>query len=398
MKVLVINTGSSSIKYKLFDMTDQRALAAGLLERIGESGSHLVQRWGSEEDEQTLELNCNAADHQQGMAVIVEQMQQTGVLGSADELAAVGHRVVHGGEVFSQPVRIDQQVIDVIREMVPLAPLHNPANLEGIEVAMSLYPNVPQIGVFDTAFHQTMPAEAYRYALPETIYKKHKVRRYGFHGSSHSYVAKQAAGHLGKPLSELNLITVHLGNGCSATAIRDGCSVDTTMGMTPLEGLVMGTRCGDLDPAIHFYLEREANISPTELERLLNKESGLKGICGVGDMREVSELAAAGNAEAQLARALFIYRMKKYIGAYYAVLGRVDAIVFTGGIGENDAAARAGICADLESMGIVVDQAKNSAKQTGVKAFNGEQGAVALLVIPTDEELEIALNCKALIN
>jgi acetate kinase len=399
MKVLVINTGSSSIKYKLFEMSGQRMLAAGVLERIGEPAGQLSQRWeAGATGMQSTCVECVAENHHQGMELIVRQMQQTGVLGSASELAAVGHRVVHGGEVFSQPVLIDQQVIDVVREMIPLAPLHNPANLEGIEVAMELYPDVPQIGVFDTAFHQTMPAAAYRYALPESVYKQHRVRRYGFHGTSHHHVAKQAAAYLGRTLSELNLITVHLGNGCSASAIKHGCSVDTSMGMTPLEGLVMGTRCGDLDPAIHFYLQREAGISPDTLETLLNKESGLKGLCGVSDMREVSEQAQQGNPEAALAREMFIYRVKKYLGAYYAVLGRVDAIVFTGGIGENDTDARLRICSDLEALGIVVDANSNSAPAKGIRPFHGDDSRVSLLVIPTDEELEIALSCQSLVK
>ena len=301
-----------------------------------------------------------------------------------------GDTVVHGGEHFKQPALIDTTVVDTIRAMIPLAPLHNPANLAGIEVAQRLFPGIPQVAVFDTAFHQTMPPVAFRYALPVELYQQHKVRRYGFHGTSHQYVAQQAAAYLQRDLAELNLITLHLGNGCSATAIAGGKSVDTSMGMTPLEGLVMGTRCGDIDPALHFYLQRETGLSANDVERLFNKQSGLKGLCGVGDMREVQARSDAGDTDAQLAEAMFAYRVKKYIGAYIAVLGRIDAVVFTGGIGEHSARVRAQVCANLQVFGIYPDLAKNAVHTSGILAFQQEAATLKLLVIPTNEELEIA--------
>jgi acetate kinase len=285
---------------------------------------------------------------------------------------------------------ITPEVIAAMRQMIPLAPLHNPANLEGIEVAQSLFPDLPQVAVFDTAFHQTMPPVAYRYAVPTELYEKHQIRRYGFHGTSHQYVAEQAAEYLNQPLQSLNLITLHLGNGCSATAIAQGKSIDTSMGLTPLEGLVMGTRCGDIDPALHFYLSRELKMSPQDLEALLNKHSGLKGICGVGDMREVQRLADQGDENAQLAEALFTYRVKKYIGAYYAVLGRVDAIIFTGGIGENSARVRALSCSHLQGLGIELDDNKNTVSSKGIVECQSTASRIKVLVVPTNEELAIA--------
>jgi acetate kinase len=298
--------------------------------------------------------------------------------------------VVHGGEFFHEPTFVDDRVIDAIRGMIPLAPLHNPANLIGIEVAMKQRPDVPQVAVFDTAYHQSMPPHAFHYALPQELYKKHHVRRYGFHGTSHLYVAKQASEHLGKPLDNLNLITLHLGNGASAAAIKAGESVDTSMGLTPLEGLIMGTRCGDLDPAIHFYLARETGKSMDEVETLLNNESGLKGICGVNDMREIIRLVGEGDEKAELAIDAYCYRIKKYIGAYFAVLGHVDALVFTGGIGENAALIRQRSCENLSGLGIMLDEQKNSSCVGTFMPVHSRESKVGILVIPTNEELEIA--------
>ncbi len=367
MKILVLNAGSSSIKYQVFGMEEQQVLAGGLVDRIGEAGGEM-------------------ASHQEALERIVQHLQAAGIAG----IDAIGHRVVHGGEYFKQPALIDAAVVDAIRAMIPLAPLHNPANLAGIEVAQRLFPGVPQVAVFDTAFHQTMPPVAFRYALPVELYRVHKVRRYGFHGTSHQYVAQQAAAYLHRDLSDLNLITLHLGNGCSAAAIAGGKSVDTSMGMTPMEGLIMGTRCGDIDPALHFYLQRETGLSPDDVESLFNKKSGLKGLCGVGDMREVQALADAGDTDAQLAEAMFAYRVKKYIGAYVAVLGRVDAVIFTGGIGEHSARIRAQVCANLQVFGIYPDPAKNAPHGAGILEFQQETATLKLLVIPTNEELEIA--------
>ncbi|EIJ36489.1 acetate/propionate family kinase [Thiothrix nivea] len=373
MKVLVLNAGSSSIKYQVFAMADQQVLVKGLIDRIGEAGSEI-------------------ASHHQSLERIIQHLQASGVT-----VDAIGHRVVHGGERFHQPAQIDADVIAAIRAMISLAPLHNPANLEGIEVAQRLFPDVPQVAVFDTAFHQTMPPVAFRYALPESLYREHKVRRYGFHGTSHRYVAQQAALYLQTGLADLNLITLHLGNGCSATAIAGGKSVDTSMGMTPLEGLVMGTRCGDIDPALHFYLQRETGLDSAALESLLNKHSGLKGVCGVSDMREIQQRAEKGDEAAQLAEAMFAYRVKKYIGAYLAVLGKVDAIVFTGGIGEHSARIRELVCRNLEGLGVEPDWVRNWLPTDGVLEFQQPDAPLRLLVVPTNEELEIARSTATLV-
>lgn len=366
LNILVLNAGSSSVKYQVFDMHTQQVLIKGLIDRIGEAGSAI-------------------ANHHAALEQIVAQLQEAQL-----PIQAIGHRAVHGGEAFHDAALITPDMIQAMRDMIPLAPLHNPANLQGIEVAQQLFPDLPQVAVFDTAFHQTMPPVAYRYAVPTNLYEQHKVRRYGFHGTSHQYVAEQAAEYLQKPLNTLNLITLHLGNGCSATAIAQGKSVDTSMGLTPLEGLAMGTRCGDIDPALHFYLSRELKMSPQDLETLLNKQSGLKGVCGVGDMREVQRLADQGDQNAQLAEALFAYRVKKYIGSYYAVLGTVDAIIFTGGIGENSARIRELSCTNLQGLGIELDQAKNGSAGKGIVECHKPTSRVKVLVAPTNEELAIA--------
>ncbi|GMQ88702.1 MAG: acetate kinase [Gammaproteobacteria bacterium] len=383
IKVLVINSGSSSIKYQLFNMDGEAVLASGAVERIGEAQSQHEQ--------------C-VTDHREGLLRIGALLRESGALTELSELSAIGHRVVHGGESFREPTLINEAVLKQIRDMIPLAPLHNPANVMGIEVAMQQAPDIPQVAVFDTAFHQSLPAHAWHYALPDRLYTEQRVRRYGFHGTSHHYVAKQAAAFLGKPLESLKLITLHLGNGASAAAIAQGQSVDTSMGMTPLEGLIMGTRCGDMDPAIHFYLARTTGLGNDEIESLLNKESGLKGICGSNDMREVHRLAEAGDAKAQLALDMYCYRIKKYIGAYYAALGRLDAVVFTGGIGENAAWVRELCCSGLEALGIMLDAQKNTSTGSGTFDIHRDESPVSLLVIPTNEELEIALQAVSCIQ
>lgn len=391
LKILVINCGSSSIKYQLFDMRQRRVEAAGLLEQIGEAQSRLTHHTRSRQDAMQKKVKTQTvADHRQGFALIDQMMTATGALGSFTELFGIGHRVVHGGEAFRAPTLIDRTVIDTIRRMVPLAPLHNPANLVGIEVALEHAPQVPQVAVFDTAFHHTLPPQAFHYALPQDLYQHHHVRRYGFHGTSHAYVSRQAADHLQRPLDSLTLISLHLGNGASAAAVKNGCSVDTSMGMTPLEGLIMGTRSGDLDPAIVFYLIRETGKTGQEIEALLNRHSGLKGICGANDMRDILQLAEEGNAAAQLAISMYTYRIKKYIGAYTAVLGRVDALVFTAGIGENAADIRQRCCQGLAHIGIVLDEHKNARRSADTREIQAAGSAVKILVIPTDEELEIA--------
>ena len=378
MKVLVLNAGSSSVKYQVFSMAGQRVLAKGLIDRIGEPGSEI-------------------ASHHDALERIILHLQADGIIRAGKGIDAIGHRVVHGGEHFHEPALVNAEVIATIRAMIPLAPLHNPANLEGIEVAQRLFPDVPQVAVFDTAFHQTMPPVAFRYALPESLYREHKVRRYGFHGTSHRYVMQQAALYLQIEQADFNAISLHLGNGCSATAIAGGKSVDTSMGMTPLEGLVMGTRSGDIDPALHFYLQRETGLDSTVLETLLNKQSGLKGVCGISDMREIRERVEAGDEAARLAEALFVYRVKKYIGAYMAVLGRVDAIIFTGGIGEHSARVRELVCNNMEGLGVVPDRVRNWLPTDGVLEFQQPDAPIRLLVVPTNEELEIARSTATLV-
>ncbi|MBT3192847.1 MAG: acetate kinase, partial [Verrucomicrobia bacterium] len=367
MNILVINSGSSSIKYEYFDLERRQALASGVLERIGEDQACLKHRHQDAQGQaQEASSERPIPDHRAGLEWIGHVLEESGLKAGDNDLDGIGHRVVHGGEVFTEPTLIDDEVIAAIRDQSPLAPLHNPANLTGIEEACRFAPNVPQVAVFDTAFHQTLPPVAYQYAIPRDLYEKHHVRRYGFHGTSHRYVTKQAADYLGQPLDQTNLIVFHLGNGASVAAIRGGQSVDTSMGMTPLEGLIMGTRCGDIDPAIIFYLGRVTGLSPDEIEARLNKESGLRGICGAGDMREVISRKEAGDEQAALAHDMVAYRIKKYLGAYYAVLGRVDAVVFTAGIGENVHCIRAKVCEGLENLGIEFDPDKNTRRTDGI--------------------------------
>jgi len=397
-KCVVINCGSSSIKYEIFTTPALVSIAEGVLEKIGTPESRLRQRRVAADGSVGEELHGRpVADHQAGFDFILEVNARDRIIREESEVAAFGHRVVHGGARFAAPTLIDDGVAAAIRELIPLAPLHNPSNLLGIEAARGRFPRAPHVAVFDTAFHQTLPPHAFRYAVPAELYERHRVRRYGFHGSSHAYVARQAADHLGRATDVINLITLHLGNGASAAAIAGGRSIDTSMGLTPLEGLVMGTRCGDLDPALHFYLLRQTGMVPADLEKLLNSGSGLKGLCGVADMREVQSRAAGGDAQAALALEIFCYRVKKYVGAYCAALGRVDAVVFTGGIGENSAVVRHKVCAGLENLGIVLDEADNE-HNAGTEALISREGSpVAVLVIPTDEEAEIARQVMAVV-
>lgn len=397
MKILVINAGSSSIKYQLFHMPEAEVLAKGHVERIGEAGSKLVHT----SDAHPKQIHeTPVEDHQRAVELILDALvaPDTGVIADIAEIAAVGHRVVHGGEKFTGSVVIDDEVIASIEEFADLAPLHNPANLTAIRAAQSKLPRVPQVACFDTAFHTTIPRTAYTYALPYEFYEKYRIRRYGFHGTSHRYVARRAAELLGKGKYDVNLITCHLGNGCSITAVKNGRSVDTSMGMTPLEGLVMGTRTGDFDPAIIFYLNRKGH-DVDELKTICNKSSGLLGLSGESnDMRTLTELAASGHERAQLALDIFAYRVKKYIGAYTAALGTLDAVVFTGGIGENAVEMRAAICADLGQIGIELDETIN-AQVTGDEAdIAADTSAVRILVIPTDEEQAIAKDTFKLVG
>ena len=391
MRVIVVNSGSSSIKYEFFDVIHGRSSAKGLLERIGTSDSRLKHRWvdPSGHWEEITETRA-VADHREGFSLVLEVSIRARASTTPEAVFGVGHRVVHGGERFREPAIIDAATLGAIEKLIPLAPLHNPANITGIEVMRELLPHVPQVAVFDTAFHQTMPPKAFHYALPYDFYRSYGVRRYGFHGTSHQYVAREAARHLGSPVETLNLITLHLGNGASATAIERGKSIDTSMGLTPLEGLIMGTRCGDLDPAIPFYLERKTGKPFAEIEGVFNKESGLKGICGMNDMREIQKRADEGDGQAELALDIFCYRVKKYIGAYCAALGSADAIVFTGGIGENSALVRSRSCNGLSALGITLDEIRNSEVGGDIREIQAQGSRVRVLVIPTDEEREIA--------
>jgi acetate kinase len=383
-RVLVVNSGSSSIKYQLIDPGVPGRLARGQVERIGgdDATLHHAVRDGDAWHER--DATAAIADHDAGLAAVVEALRADGL---DRDLTAVGHRVVHGGDRFREPTVVDDAVVDGIRALIPLAPLHNPPNLAGIEVARRLWPDVPQVAVFDTAFHGALPPVAYRYAVPEPWYTEHGVRRYGMHGTSHGYVARRAAEVLDRPLAELRLVTAHLGNGASMAAVADGRSVDTSMGLSPLEGLVMGTRSGDLDPAIVFHIAREADLEPDAIERALNRDSGLTGLCGDNDLRAVERRAGDGDERAELALAVFCYRIRKYVGAYAAALDGLDALVFTAGIGEHSPTVRARVCGGLGFLGVALDGEANAASATVISA---DDSAVAVLVIPTDEELEIA--------
>jgi acetate kinase len=401
MKILVINTGSSSIKYELFDLDHNEILAGGLAEKIGEDRgilTHEVILAGGESIKKVEEGVI--ADHYEGLNRAVELLvdPEYGAIADKGEISAVGHRVVHGGEAFHSTTIIDEKVISAIKENIPLAPLHNPPNLMGIEIARSIFRDAPQVAVFDTAFHQTIPSHAFLYAIPLEMYERHKVRRYGFHGISHAYVSEQAAEYLGRPLTELNLISIHIGNGASMAAIKNGKSVDTTMGMTPLAGLVMGTRSGDIDPAILYFMADHLGMSLQEIDRLLNKESGLKGLCGTNDMREVIENMEKGDKRAAMALDIYTYRIKKYIGAYFAALEGVDAIIFTAGVGEHAPLIREKSCQGLGRLGIEIDTNKNAAPGAGIREISPLNSEVKVLVIPTNEELKIALETKKAIE
>jgi len=401
MKILVINSGSSSIKYEFFNMDYQTVIARGMAEKIGEDTGTLthVKTTGSDNPVRK-KIEGRIKDHHEGLTRIVDLLVDPahGVIKDKSEITAVGHRVVHGGESFQSPTLIDERVTAAIRENIPLAPLHNPPNLEGIEVAQKIFPDAPQVAVFDTAFHQTIPEHAFLYAIPYSLYEKEKVRRYGFHGTSHAYVAEKAAAYMHRPLSQLNLITIHLGNGASMAAIKNGRCVDTTMGMTPLEGLMMGTRSGDLDPAIPFFLADHLGMSLKEIDTLLNKQSGLKGLCGTNDMREVLEREKQGDRSAGIALSIYSYRIKKYIGAYYAILGTLQSIVFTAGIGENSAEIRLRCCTGLKEFGIDIDTTKNGPFSGDIADIATAESRVRILVVRTNEELKIALETRAIIE
>ena len=372
-QIFVVNSGSSSIKYQLVDVETEEVALSGLIERIGEPGS-------------------GVADHEDGMRQVLDR------LGSAEQIVAVGHRVVHGGSIFDRATLVTAEVEGQIDELSALAPLHNPANLQGIRAARRTLPHVPHVAVFDTAFHQTLPAAAYTYAIDAELAEKHRVRRYGFHGTSHKYVSEQAAIFLDRPLSELKTIVLHLGNGASVAAIDGGVSVETSMGMTPLEGLVMGTRSGDVDPAVLIHLHRQAGLDFDELDTLLNRRSGLLGLTGSGDMRDVQDAASRGDSTAEAALAVYRHRVRRYIGAYIAHLGGLDALVFTAGVGENNVLLRRRTLAGLEFLGIAIDQDRNELVSKKARFISPDGSPVAVLVIPTNEELEIARQVEALVR
>ncbi|MEU3279363.1 acetate kinase [Streptomyces antibioticus] len=396
-RVLVLNSGSSSVKYQLLDMRDNSRPAAGLVERIGERTSRLKHTplvAGGE----SREWSGPIADHDAALKAVAEELAKDGLGLDSPELAAIGHRVVHGGQTFTRPTVIDDAVLAEIERLIPVAPLHNPANLTGIRTARALRPDLPQVAVFDTAFHTTMPESAARYAIDVETADAHRIRRYGFHGTSHAYVSRATAKLLGRAPDEVNVIVLHLGNGASASAVRGGVCVDTSMGLTPLEGLVMGTRSGDTDPAVIFHLARVGRMSIDEIDTLLNKKSGLVGLCGDNDMREIRRRIDEGDARAKLAFDIYIHRLKKYIGAYSAVLGRVDAVAFTAGVGENSAEVRAAAVAGLETLGLAVDDALNAVRSDEPRLISPPDARVAVAVVPTDEELEIATQTYALVE
>ncbi len=395
MKVLVINCGSSSLKYQLINMETEESLAQGLVERIGIEGSILTQKVPGKDK---YIVQQPMADHKDAIKLVLDALVDTnhGVIASMDEISSVGHRVVHGGEKYSESVVIDDAVMESLEDCVKLAPLHNPANIIGINACKSLMPNTPMVAVFDTAFHQTMPKTAYMYPLPYDLYTKYGIRKYGFHGTSHKYVSSECAKLMGKDIKDVKIITCHLGNGASLAAIKDGHCVDTSMGFTPLEGIAMGTRCGNVDPAIVTFLMNEGNMTAKEVDNLMNKQSGVLGLSGVSsDFRDIEDSAKKGNERAALALDVYNYRVREMIGAYAAGMGGVDAIVFTAGLGENAIETRADICRGLEFLGIEIDDAKNNVR--GKSTEVSKDGAkVKVFVIPTNEELVIARDTKEL--
>lgn len=392
--VLVINSGSSSIKYQLIDVADERVVADGLIEQIGEGpGGRLTHRYAGEATERTGDI----ADHTTGLAWAYRMFAETGLDLDGAGVKAVGHRLVHGGNVFHRPTLITDEVIAEIDRLADLAPLHNPPNVTGIRVAQEHFPDIPHVGVFDTGFFHTLPAAAATYAIDADVAEEYGIRRYGFHGTSHRYVSEQAARVLGQPYDEVNTIVLHLGNGASASAVRGGRAVETSMGLTPLEGLVMGTRPGDVDPGVLLHLGRHAGMDIAQIDRLLNHGSGLKGLAGANDFREITERRAGGDERAALAYDVYVHRLRKYVGAYMAVLGRVDAIAFTAGVGENAPGVREDALAGLEGFGIEVDAEANHERRSGARIVSAPGSKTAVLVVPTDEELAIAQKAWAFV-
>jgi len=398
MNILVINSGSSSIKYQLFKMPLQQPVCSGLVERIGIEGSFIKHSVFKNEEKTVIEIEAFISNHGEGLKQVLALLSEGehAVISKPEDVVAVGHRVVHGGEHFAGATLINDEVKQQIRKLFSLAPLHNPVNYKCIEVAEQTFTSAKQVAVFDTAFHQTIPRQAFRYAIPEWYYKEHSIRVYGFHGTSHKYVSEQAIHSLGK--ADSKIISIHLGNGCSITAIKNGQSIDTSMGFGPLSGLVMGTRSGDIDPSVIFHLMEHAGYTLEQLSTLLNKQSGLLGVGGSSDMRDIRKLITEGNENAKLAIELYAYRIKKFIGSYAAVLNGIDAIIFTAGVGENDLEMRAAVCKELSYLGIELDEAKNKGYKQELTDISRADSKVKILVIPTNEEYEIASQCFNLLN
>lgn len=395
MKILVINAGSSSCKYQLLEMDTRAVLCSGLAERIGQEGGRLTHKIAPDTDkEEKLVREANFPTHVQAMELVIALLTDAdkGVIKDKNEIHAIGHRVLHGGEAVSDPVLVTEHVKEIVRECAVLGPLHNPANLMGIEVAEKLFPGVPNVAVFDTEFGMGMPKEAFMYGLPYELYEELRIRRYGFHGTSHKYIAHTTAEFLGKPLAELRSITMHLGNGSSMSCVKNGKCFDTSMGLTPLEGLIMGTRCGSIDPAIVPFVMEKKGLSPAEADTLMNKKSGLLGLCGYTDMRDVHAQVEKGNDRAELALKMLVRSIRKTLGSYFFLLeGKVDALVFTAGIGENDNIVRAMVCEGLEALGIHMDQQENDTRKPGARVISTADSKIPVLIIPTNEELQIAL-------
>lgn len=398
MNIFVINSGSSSLKYQLFKAGDDQPACSGLVERIGEPESVFTHKFMINGVQEQVSFTESVADHRQAMERVGRLLTQPGiaVIHDASDIHAVGHRVVHGGETLTQTTIITPEVKAKIKALFPLAPLHNPGHYKGITVAEDIFPQAIQIAVFDTAFHQTLPEKAYRYAIPEIFYSRDGIRVYGFHGISHQYVSEEAMRYLQNPAAKV--ITVHLGNGCSMAAVKEGVAIDTSMGFTPLDGLIMGTRCGTIDPSVLTYLMDQKGYDAIQIDELLNKQSGMLGLTGHRDMRDVSRQIDNGDAAATLAYEMYAYRIKKFIGSYAAALNGVDALVFTAGVGENDWNIREMVCADMDFLGLSLDRSKNKVKSPGIRDLTAPGGRCRILVIPTNEELEIARQCRALLN
>jgi acetate kinase len=398
MNIFVVNSGSSSIKYQLFKMPNEKPICSGLVERIGLENSSITHKLFINNDEKVIRRELELNDHETGLKEVAQLLTdpKIGVIHNPEEIEAVGHRVVHGGESFASTTVITKEVKSEIKKLFSLAPLHNPANYLGIEVAEKIFTKAKQIAVFDTAFHQTMPEKAYRYAIPQSFYKELGIRAYGFHGTSHKYVTEKTLDYLGDPYAKV--ITIHLGNGCSMAAVHAGRSVDTSMGFGPLNGLIMGTRSGDVDPFIIFHLVNQLGYSLEQVNHLLNKQSGMQGLTGFSDMRDITKSINGGNQEAELAYEMYAYRIKKYIGSYAAALNGVDAIVFTGGVGENDLTVRKMVCTDMDYLGIQIDDQKNQVRSGEIREINTDDATVKVLIVPTNEELEIVKQCYELLT